>query len=168
MDKAFVKGRSVDEKFNSIDIVLKHFSRRLGHKVVGLVPAAPVFDFVYTPDTYGVILRRIFPAKGVITKACVYIAHYEGRGSTVIEIEIVRDGKSIIEEFEVRSGRSLLLDLNLIVEPGDLFLLSAREWEKVKGIWIGFLYEIDIGGLGRKEFVFDQLEEFVKEDEDAR
>jgi len=166
--KDFVKGRTTEEKFKSINTTLKHFSRRLGKTVVGLVPSAPVFEFVFIPSSDGVVLQRIFPVGGRITKSCVYVANREGKGPTVFDVRLdfAEGMSSALHSFEV--GREpLLFDLDTSIHGGDRWTLSVREPEKIRGIWIGFLYEVDYRSLAREEFAIEQFENLLEDNEDA-
>lgn len=164
--KDFVKGETVDEKFKSINQTLKHFSRRLSHKVVGVLPTSPVFEFVFTPGSDGVVLRRIFPWRGRIAKSCIYIAqHGKGKKSTSLVATIKRQERSYVFEFEVKKA-PLVFDLDISIEAGDLLTILV-DGPEVRGVWIGFLYEVGIEALAKKEFVLDQIEDMMKEDQDA-
>ena len=164
--KEFVKGRTADEKFKSINATLKHFSRRMQKTFVGLVPSAPVFEFVFIPSSDGVVLRRVFPVGGKITKSCIFVANHEGKGPTVFDVLIESsDGvstRTIANTFDVKKA-PLLFDLDAPVNGGDRWTLSVREPEKVRGIWIGFLYEVDYRALGKEEFAIEQFEGLLED-----
>jgi len=161
--KDFVKGDTAEAKFKSINITLKHFARKLQKTVVGLVPSAPVFEFVFIPSSDGVILRRVFPTKGRITKSCVYVASHEGKGPTVFDVRLdfVEGMSSTVHSFEVKN-KPLLFDLDTPVSGGDRWTLSVREPEKVRGIWVGFLYEVDYRSLGSEKFAIEQFENLLE------
>ena len=163
--KDFVKGRTADEKFKSINATLRHFSRRLETTVVGLVPSAPVFEFIFIPSSDGVVLRRVFPVAGRITKSCIFVAGHEGKGPTVFDALIESNDKTsrrtVGSSFEV-GMEPLLFDLDAPVKGGDMWTLSVREPEKIRGIWIGFLYEVDYRALGKEEFAIEQFENLLE------
>ncbi len=163
--KDFVKGDTSEAKFKSINMTLKHFSRRLGRTVIGLVPSAPVFEFVFIPASDGVVLRRIFPVGGKITKSCVYVANRDGKAPVIFDVLIESKGRTSTESFEVKND-PLLFNLDASVLGGDRWTLSVREPGRVKGIWVGFLYEVDYRSLGKEEFPIEQFENLL-EDSDA-
>lgn len=164
--KEFVKGRTTDEKFKSINATLKHFSRRLQRVFIGLVPSSPVFKFVYVPESSGVALRVIFPAPGRISRTCIFVTSREGKGPVVFDVEIASGERKLVESFEVKKS-PLLFNPNTPVRGGDRWTLSVREPDRVKGIWIGFLYEVDYRALGKETFPIEQLEGLLEEVEDA-
>ena len=160
--KDFVKGDTTEAKFKSINTTLKHFARRLGRTVVGLVPSAPVFEFVFIPAGDGVVLRRIFPVAGKITKSCIYVANHEGKGPTVFDVLMESKGRTVGSSFEVKS-EPLLFNLDTPVQGGDRWTLSVQEPGKVRGIWVGFLYEVDYRSLGKENFAIEQFEDLLEE-----
>lgn len=161
MIKDFVKGKTVEEKFKSINTTLKHFSRRLQKFIIGVIPSAPVFDFVMAPASDGVVMRRIFPAEGRITKGVVFVA--EGKKiSLVATMENV--GSSASKGFQLRKGIPLAMDLDIKVNIGDRLTFSVSpESEDVRGIWIGFLYEPSVRDLGKTKFMVEQFENMIEE-----
>jgi len=168
--KEFVKGRTADEKFKSINATLKHFSRRLQKTFIGLVPSAPVFEFIFVPQSDGVILRRVFPVAGKITKSCIFVANHEGKGPTVFDVLIESDTgglrRTVGNSFSVKKT-PLLFDLDAPINGGDRWTLSVREPGKVSGIWVGFLYEVDYRALGKEDFAIEQFENLLEDKEDA-
>ena len=170
--KDFVKGRTADEKFKSINTTLRHFSRRLSHKIVGLIPAAPVIRFV-VPGEDGVILKMICPANGRITQGCVYIESDEK--SILVGLQLkrgdTRAGGTETASHSIKTNRPLPFGFNVEVRLGDMITLWIDELEvdglrvsRVRSVWLGFLYEISPEGLGSKDFVLDQLEKMEEED----
>ena len=164
--KEFVKGRTTDEKFKSINATLKHFSRRLQKVFIGMVPSSPVFKFVYVPESSGIVLRVVFPAPGRISRTCIFVTSREGRGSTTFDVEVDGGDIKTINSFEVKKG-PLLFGPNTPVNGGDRWTLSVREPDKVRGIWVGFLYEVDYRALGKEKFPIEQLEGLLEEVDDA-
>ena len=161
--KEFVKGKTVDAKFKSINATLKHFSRRLMSVVVGVVPSSPVYNFVFIPDSDGVILRTIFPVAGKIVKSVIFVANKETKGPAVFVATIDNESGSINRRFEVKA-KPLIFDLDTPIEAGDRLTLRVEEPESVKGIWYAFLYEAELRSMTKKTFVIDQFEKMVEED----
>jgi len=162
----FVKGKTAEEKFKSINVTLRHFSRRLGRTVIGLVPSAPVFEFVFVPESDGVVLKRIFPVRGKITRSCIFVANHEGKGKTVFDVLVESGNKTVGDSFEV-GKEPMLFNLDTPVNGGDRWTLSVRDPEKISGIWIGFLYEVDYRALGKEEFAIEQFAGLLEDKEDA-
>ena len=166
--KDFVKGRTADEKFKSINATLRHFSGRLSHKIVGLIPATPVVKFV-VPDEDGVVLKMLCPANGRITQGCAYIESEDKRVS--LRIQLRRGDRAEEDLHDLKTNVSLPFEFNTEVIMGDMITLLVEEpvldglrVSRVKGVWLGFLYEVSPEGLGKVDFVLEQLEKMEKED----
>ena len=164
--KDFVKGNTVDEKFNSINATLKHFSRRLMKVVVGVVPSSPVYDFVFVPQSDGVVLRTIFPVAGRIVKSVIFVANKETKGAAVFVATIENEDGSNSRRFEVKS-KPLVFDLDTPIKAGDRLTLTVEEPDKIRGIWYAFLYEAELRSMTKKTFVIDQFDKMIGEEEDA-
>lgn len=161
--KEFVKGKTVEEKFNSINATLKHFSRRLMSVVVGVVPSSPVYNFVFVPASDGVILRTIFPVAGKIVKSAIFVANKETKGPTRFVATIDGEDESTSRTFEVKA-KPLIFDLDTPIGAGDRLTLRVEDPESVRGIWYAFLYEAELRSMTKKTFVIDQLEKIIEED----
>ena len=164
MRSRMIMGNNVDEKFQSLEKILRRFSMRLQKTVVGILPASPIFEFVYEPEPSGVVIRRMFPAPGLVTHSSIYVGSRmkeegEKPSPTIFNITVNRlDLSSMSQGFEV-SDAPLNQNINLAIQKGDMFTVSVHEPEKVKNIWISFLYEVDFRSLGKTEFA---TEEFLR------
>lgn len=166
-EKEFVRGKTVDEKFERINATLKHFSKRLRSVVVGVIPASPVYDFVFVPESDGIVLRCIFPVAGRIIKSCIFVGNREGKGPTIFTATIENNEDSHSMKLEVKK-LPLIFDLDQSVKAGDRLTLTVDEPEKVRGIWYAFLYEAELRSMTQKTFMIDQFEKIIEEDlEDA-
>lgn len=163
-EKQFVKGSSSDAKFASIEATLRHFSHRLGRKVIGLIPATPIIRFV-VPDAEGAILNMICPADGRITQGCIFVSSEEPKIS--LEFQLKRKDKMETSMYDIKANVSLPFRFDLEVELGDMVTLWIYEPEKVKNVWIGFLYEVGIEGLRKRDIPIKQIEEMIEEDNHA-
>jgi len=161
-EKEFVRGKTVDEKFEHINATLKHFSKRLRSVVVGVIPASPVYDFVFVPESDGVVLRSIFPVAGRIIKSAIFVGSHDGKGSTVVTATIENNEESRSTKLEVKKV-PLIFDLDQTVKAGDRLTLTVDEPEKVRGIWYAFLYEAELRSMTRKTFMVDEFERLLEE-----
>lgn len=161
MTKDFVKGKTTEDKFKSINTTLKHFSRRLQKFIVGIVPSAPVFDSVMVPAADGVITRSIFPTEGRITKGVMFASE----GSNIVLIATMENtDSSASKSFKLRKGVPLGASLDIKVNAGDRLTFSVSpESKEVRGIWIGILYEPSIRDLGKTNFMIEQFEDMIRE-----
>lgn len=169
-EKRFIKGSTSDEKFKSLETTLRHFSRRLSHKVVGLVPATPIIRFV-VPGEDGVILNMICPAKGKITQGCVYVE--SGEKSVPLCLQLKRGGKTEGNAYDIKANVPMPFRFDTEVELGDMITLWIDEPEvdgarvsRVRSVWLGFLYEIS-RGLSSVDIPIEHITKLIEEDNDA-
>jgi len=162
-EKQFVKGSSNDEKFKSIETTLRHFSHRLSKKIVGLVPATPIIRYV-VPSEDGVILNMICPADGKITQGCIYIESEDKQARLGFQIE--KGNSSESTTFDLRTNVSLPFKFDMVIELGDMVTLWVNESEKIRSVWLGFLYEISCG-LSKKDIPIEHITKLIEEDTNA-
>jgi len=161
-----VKGNTPGEKINSVEAILRRMSRKMSSKIIGVLPASPVFDFVYVPDSEGVVMRRLFPVSGLITKAGIA---FDVRGKKPIKlifsVENDIEMRSFSNSFIIKKTAEVL-DLNFEVVAGDKITLTVEleKDEEVTGIWVGFLYEIALKNLNKKEFLLEELNNMIEEE----
>ena len=156
-----IKGKNSDEKFKHLERILQRFSRRLHRTVVGLVPSSPVFGFVANPAQNPVVLRAIFPADGIITKAAVFVG--KGKGTTEV-VATIRFGPSVASHlFEVKK-KALVEEVNFPVEAGAMLEVEVMEpFENVANVWVGLLYEVSASNTSQIKIAIDQLEAIAEE-----
>lgn len=161
----FVKGKTADEKFKSINITLRHFSRRLSRKIVGLIPATPVIKYV-TPGEDGVILNMICPADGRLTQGCIYIESDEKLILVRLQLrqKVAATDRVETTSHNMKTNMSLSFKFDVGVRQGDMVTVWIENPEKVRNVWLAFLYEISPEGLGKIDFVLEQLEKMEEED----
>lgn len=162
MKKDIVKGETVDEKFKSINAILRRMSLKLQRTIVGVIPPIPISSYVDIPPNDSIILRYFFLADGKISKGGLAIGKYNIK--TSVKFSALFDGPKggRYSTFETRSPVHLEL-MDIPVFAGDMltFKLDTIGTEDipivVEGIWSGFLYEIDIKNMNKEEFLIDEL-----------
>lgn len=158
-----IKGKTADEKFASVENVLRRMGRRLSTKVIGVLPVSPIYDFIYEPETDGVVMRKLVPAPGIITKLCFYAAS-KGDKAIGVHVELANSLNNTMSRVDYAVKRNTIaLVPNLKVDTGDRITISvtadnAEELEKLRGIWVALLYEIDYNSLKQTEFLLEQFE----------
>jgi len=156
-----IKGNTADEKFKHLERILQRFSRRLHRTVVGLVPASPVFGFVANPGQDPIVLRAIFPADGVITKAAVFVG--KNKGTTKV-MATVRMGASIASHVFDMKKKALVENVDFPIEAGAMLEVEVLEpSEEVANVWVGLLYEVSQKDTTQLKIAIDQLEAIAEE-----
>jgi len=151
-----IMGNTADEKFKHLERILQRFSRRLHRTVVGLVPASPIFGFSVSPAQNPFVLRAIFPADGIITKAALFV----GKSNKSVEVmATIRTGNATTSEVFVVKKKAIVEELNFPVKAGSMLEVEVLEpLEDVANVWVGLLYEVGMKDTHQMKIAIDQLE----------
>jgi len=166
-----IKGNTPEEKFASIEVILRRMFRRLSSKVIGIVPVSPIFDFAYEPDNEGVVMRRLFPSSGRITQGAIA---FDSKGSKPVKLSISIDNdlkmRSLTSSYPIKKIATTL-DLDFEILAGDKITIKVEpdevdkeKGEKIKGVWIGFAFEANLKSLTKKDFLLEELERLISEE----
>ncbi len=163
-----LKGKTVEEKLKSVELLFNRLSRKLGNKVIGVMPISPIFHFVYAPGDGGVIARIVFPASGVITKLAFHVDR-RGKRPFKIKIDLLNDVTGIEASRTVTVKHTTeIASLDIPVDAGDRALVTyiptADEDENVRGIWFSMLYQIEPKSLRTHTFLLDELAAMIEKD----
>ena len=152
-----VQGNTVEEKLASIESVLRHFSTRLGTKVVGLIPPVVILHGQRVPDDDGRIFAGIMPLNGSVSTVCFSIASFTNRAATV-ELSITRrDETTTVQKYVCRHNIEVMQP-NLQVAIGEILRVNALDPKSMSDILIGALIQPDISSTQRFEQMVDALE----------
>lgn len=162
-DRMRIKGHTVSEKFDHLEIILSRMCKRLGHRITGIIPPSPLFHYVDQPDKDGIILRGILPM-GEITKLCLAVGKYNTKKFVrfTCKLEDI-SGTGYTHSFETHK-QLLVEEVNLSVTKTGFFTLrvedsSDAEKPLIEQIWITALFQFDVKDSKTKEFLLDELEE---------
>lgn len=151
-----IKGNTIEEKIKSIERVLWNYKARLSTKVIGIIPPIPIFENLEVVGEDGIVTQKLFPLSGTIIRACMAIREYEGTGSVMFTIASQGVEKGSSSTFETRK-HLLIEDIGLIVEVGDLVTLRVDSPERVRGVFLGILFEVGMKDVKKEEFLIDQF-----------
>jgi len=161
-----IRGNTTEEKLKSVETILSRMSRKMSNKVIGILPASPVFEYAYAPDSEGVVMRRLFPASGKITKVGI---SFDDKGKKAVKLTFSVENSIALRSFSssfMIKKMTDVLTVDFEIKAGDKITVQVvpEEDEKVGGIWIGFIYEISLKELSQKEFILEELERMVEEE----
>ena len=151
-----VKGDSVEQQIQHIDTVLQRMQRRTHKTVVGIIPPNLTFGFVDKPTEDGILLRAIFPA-GRLLKGFMYVEHYADKQPVTFVAEVSGQSGSQTRDFTTRK-QLLVIEPDLQLDIGDRLTFKVKEWDKVQGIWIGFLFHIEMKDSVKETYLLDQID----------
>lgn len=139
-----IKGKTTEEKFSHIEVILRRIARRMNEKVVGIFPPSVIFHHVDTPDSSGIILRGILP-EGTLTKVCLAVGKYKEKQSVkfLCKLEpLIGIGQQYI--FETRK-QLLVEELNIQVESTNFFSIGVdpSSAHLIEDIWLTILFQFE-------------------------
>ena len=162
-----IKGRTEEEKFKSIELILNRMSRKLGNKVIGILPISPLFHFCEAPATGGEIAKIVFPASGLITKAAFHVDR-RGKKPFKIRIDLLNDSLGVeMSKTVTISHLTEISTLDVRVAEGDRAVITyipTIEDEVIHGIWFSLLYQIDIKHLNTRTYLLEELDNLLQKD----
>jgi len=163
MEKDFVKGKTVDAKFKSVNKTLKHFSRRLHKTIIGVLPSSPIAQTIVSADASGAVFKALLPLKGAVEFACIYLNTPSEKSQ--IEVIFEDDHSKVIKNFQM-SSHILLMDLDHRIERPTKLIITMDDFEAL-GIWTAVVYNIDYKFLDKNLFAIEEFEKSLKEIENV-
>jgi hypothetical protein len=152
-----ISGKTVEAQIRSIDRILASLAKRSGRFVIGALPPIPVFDYVEQPETEtGVVLRRIIPGPGLITKGVLFIQKFNRRENITIDVSVESHLAGSHTKLQTSQAMNMST-FNLKVEPGMRLTVSLTPADAVSCIWTAFLYEVSFEGMIKQQFILDEL-----------
>ena len=157
MKELMLKGDNADQKLNHVEKILQRFSRRLHKIVAGVIPPSIVYGYVDEPNEAGVILKCIVPADGSISKACLAVDEYTGKGQVKFTVAISNGGESNSKSFMTRKPIEIV-NVDIPVIAGDCLELTTEIPPAVKGVYATILYNIGLKDSQIQTVMIDELE----------
>ncbi len=162
MKKDIIKGSTPEEKFKSIDNILRRMNLKLQRTIIGVMPPIPISSYIDIPGSDRIILRYFFVSDGKITKGGIAVEKYNIKTSVKFSVTFngPKAGRRYI--FETRSPLHLEL-MDMPIEAGDRLIVKVDTvgtddtHNVVEGVWAGFLFEVDIKSMNKEEFLIDEL-----------
>ena len=83
MDRKLVKGETLEDCIDSIDLILQSWAPRLGSYVVGVIPPIPILYRCLVPEPDGTILKMLLPFAGKIVAGYISIGKYNTKPAII-------------------------------------------------------------------------------------
>ena len=83
MERRLVKGETLEENINSIDLILQSWAPLLGHYITGVIPPIPILHRQMLPEADGTILKMLLPFSGKVVAAYISIGRYVVKPATI-------------------------------------------------------------------------------------
>ena len=155
MDRKFIKGDSIEDCLDSIDLILQSWAPRLSTHVVCMVPPVPILHNQRVADTEGCIFAGILPFSGRISKAFLVIGKYKVKPITLridIYSEITRTGAKLECERPL-----VTYSHNIRINAGDVIRVRITPVDGAEEFLIGLLCHPDISSEDKEERLISEL-----------
>lgn len=164
MERRFVQGKTSKEQFDAVESTLQSFQRRLGQKVVGIIPPVPIFHTARIADSDGRLFSGIMPFAGTIHTLCVYIGSYSNKTAT-LEVSLIRsEGMSRTQIFECRR-RTQIFHPDYPVEVGDVFRVRELEPNSIADFMLGIALHVAMADSDKMNQLLDQLNQLERKED---
>ena len=156
MVRKLVKGETLEECIDSIDLILQSWSTRLGTHVISVTPPVPILHRQLLPEADGTILKMLLPFSGTIVAAYISIGKYNVRPA-IIDVwttgSIGFGGTRIICE---RPMHVYLPDRWLVV-AGTILEATTTPPNAIEDINIGVLVRMEMSEAYKERYLLEGL-----------
>lgn len=119
-----IRGKTEAEKFASIEKVLQNFRRRLGTKVIGMMPPVVITHEQRPVTKDGLLFRAIMPLYGRLSFGCMYL---DTVLDSVLQIELtLSDAHGDHTYVNNITGSTVTVTFEKPIAPGDIVTLRMR------------------------------------------
>ena len=158
-----IKGRTLDERLQSVDKLLSWMSKRLNKKVLGVIPPIPFDTFVEEVPGDGVLFKKFFVLSGTISRGLLYVEEMPSNSQAVLTVSIAGpDGGAHVD---VPMKKTMQVAPNMQVLPGQRLTVSVNPPDGIRGVWVGLLLEPVIAQIQKEQFLLEQLVPMLEEEE---
>ncbi len=156
MERKLIKGETLEEHIDSIDLILQSWAPRLGTNVIGVIPPIPILHRQLLPEVDGTILKMLLPFSGSVVAAYISIGKYNVKPAT---IDIWTTGTIGF------GGTSIVCDKALHiyfpeswqVTAGSLLRATVDPPTAIEDINIGVLVHVEIAQAYKERYLVEAL-----------
>jgi hypothetical protein len=162
MERKLIRGKTTEQKLDSIDKILQSFQRRLGNKVVGIIPPVPILHSTRTVPEDGLVFAAIIPLNGIVTTLCFSLIMAKRKTET-FDITLTRPDGSTHTKGVVCRKPVEVFQPGINVSVGDVVRIMAFNPADISDILIGALIHAEITPQSRDAQMLDRLLELERE-----
>lgn len=157
----FIQNIPIDEaRISFIEKVVSRLARRAKKRTSAIITPYPISGCLAGDPVDGEVLRYIFCASGMVSRAIISLNKLSETG-VAVSVAISNEAGGEMKSFMVRK-KSTIIEPNIPISMGDKMIVSAKviepEKNKVNEIWVGFLWVPKVRDSYVKSFLIDSLE----------
>jgi hypothetical protein len=151
----FSKGNTPEERLNSIETTLRHFSRRLVKVAETIVPPVPIFARENLLEIGGILFKGLIPYRGHLGIAAIHIGKFLQRPvMATFKIHDSKGGSAITINCDRRFNSR---DLNHpFIEPVILEVI-IEPYDAVEEILVAVLTHPELSVTNREQHILDAV-----------
>lgn len=154
--KTLLEGTTEQQLAQVDNILTKLIRRSKGHRAVTYIPPVPVMSSYFDKNT-GDLVSAVIPSKGVITSIALYVKLRDGVNSTDFEASL--KGPKVANSHVFSIKHILTMDnLNIPVEPGNVFSIRALSPENIEEASASALYHLSVDKATVIREAMDEIE----------
>lgn len=151
---------------DDIKTILARFERRLPKRVIGFMPAVPLYAFSQGVPEDGVLLRYLFPMSGTLTKLYVSVIGATSQRILTVRAELTEPSTGQYVEGVLRKDLTIIEASLEVIAGSRLTVLAAAMWDGPIEVAAIFIPKMGIGE--QHTAMLDQLEQEQKEREEKQ
>lgn len=155
MNRKFIKGDSIDDNIDSIDLILQSWAPRLGNYVTGIIPPVPIMHYQKLPDSDGIVFGGILPFRGKITAAFLNVGKFNKK-PLYIKIRILYKGVQTGVTIECEKAFNLFYP-DFDVEAGSILKVAMEPIDAGEELYIGILVCPDLAYTNKERQLIEGL-----------
>ena len=137
MDRKLIKGESVEENIDSIDLILQAWAPQLGSYIVGITPPVPIMHYQKMPDSDGTIFGGILPFDGRISGAFFNVGKFNKK-PLYLKIRVLCDGVQSGVTIECERAFNVHRS-DFIIKAGSIIRVALEPTDGAEELYIGML-----------------------------
>lgn len=161
MEHKIVKGDSIEDNIDSIDLILQSWAPKLGNYITGIIPPVPIMHYQKQADFDGIIFGGILPFKGKITAAFFSVGKLNKK-PFYLKIRILHNG--------IQSGVTIECDKlfsavhpDFVAEAGSIIKVAMEPIDAAEELYIGILVHPDLEYANKERQLIEGLKLLERE-----
>ncbi len=157
MQRKFIKGDTIEDCLDSLDLILQSWAPRLGQYITGIIPPVPILHHQLLPDAEGNIFKMLLPFSGKIVASYIGIGKYNVKPATV---SVWSTGGSGIGGTKIICDRPMhtYITDKWYITAGCLLEATVDPPNAIEDINIGALVYVDIEHSYKEQLLLNALE----------
>lgn len=154
-----------DYKERQLEMMINRMKRRQVQSATVHVPPIPLSLSVLIPDSSGLLGTMYLPAEGRITLIIGQVDSVLDRAIPSIAVRLESGGADTTRIYKIGVGSPVKHDDELLVHAGTKVYVVISDPDKMRGVWLSMLYQMELSQSARYQIALDDLLEKIEAEE---